>query len=92
MYVNIGADKMVFCRDIIGVFDLDNTTTSKITRSFLQKCEKDEKSESAVTDIPHSFVVTGDRVYIAQASSQTIYKRIDRMRGMGYGRESNRQI
>ncbi len=85
MYVNIGADKMIFCDDIVGVFDLDNTTTSKITRSFLQRCEKDKKSENAVTDIPHSFVVTGERVYIAQASSQTIYKRIDRMRGKSNG-------
>lgn len=90
MYVNIGADRMIFCDDIVGVFDLDNTTTSKITRSFLQRCEKDKKSENAVTDIPHSFVVTGDRVYIAQASSQTIYKRIDRMRGKSHGREGNR--
>lgn len=90
MYVNIGADRMLFCNDIIGVFDLDNTTASKITRSFLQRCERDKRSENAVTDIPHSFVVTQDRVYIAQASSQIIYKRIDRMRGIGHGRESNR--
>ena len=85
MYVNIGADKMVFSKDIVGVFDFDNTTTSKITREYLKKCEKDKKSENAVTDIPHSFVVTGDKVYIAQASSQIIYKRIVRMRGRNNG-------
>lgn len=79
MYVNIGADKFIFCDDIIGVFDLENTTTSRITREFLKKSEKDNKSENAVTDIPHSFVVTEDKVYIAQSSSQTIKKRIDRM-------------
>jgi hypothetical protein len=85
MYVNIGADKMIFCKDIVGVFDLDNTTTSKITRSFLQRCEKENRSENAVTDIPHSFVVSSDKIYIAQASSQTIHKRIDRMRGKSHG-------
>ena len=81
MYVNIGADKFIFSEDIIGVFDLENTTTSRITREFLKKSEKNKKSENAVTDIPHSFVVTKDKVYIAQSSSQTISKRIDRMRG-----------
>lgn len=85
MYINIGGDKFVFCEDIIGVFDFDNTTTSKKTREFLFRCEKENKSENAVTDIPHSFVVTKDKVYIAQASSQTINKRIDRMRGKSHG-------
>ena len=90
MYVNIGGDKFIFSGDIIGVFDLENTTTSRITRDFLKKSEKDNKSENAVTDIPHSFVVTEDKVYIAQAASQTIYKRIDRMRGNNHGRENYR--
>lgn len=90
MYVNIGADKFIFCDDIIGVFDLENTTTSRITRKFLKKSEKDNKSENAVTDIPHSFVLTKDKVYIAQSSSQTIKKRIDRMRGNNHGRENYR--
>ena len=90
MYVNIGADKFILASDIIGVFDLENTTQSRITRDFLKKLEKNNKSENAVTDIPHSFVVTNDKVYIAQSSSQTIKKRIDRMRGSSHGRENNR--
>lgn len=90
MYINIGADKFIFTDDIIGVFDLDNTTQSRITREFLKAWEKDNKSENAVTDIPHSFVVTKDKVYIAQTGSQTIKKRIDRMRGSIHGRENYR--
>lgn len=91
MYINIGGDKFIFCKDIVGVFDLENTTTSRITREFLKRCEKENKSENAVTDIPHSFVVTGEKVYIAQSSSQTISKRIDRMkRGKRHGRENYR--
>lgn len=85
MYVNIGADKFLYTGDIIGVFDFDNTTQSSITRKYLFRCEKENKSENAVTDIPHSFVVTDERVYIAQASGQTIKKRIDRMRGKSHG-------
>lgn len=85
MYINIGGDKMLFYDDIVGVFDLENTTTSEITREFLKRCEKENKSENAVTDIPHSFVVTNDKVYIAQASSQIINKRIVRLRGNSHG-------
>lgn len=80
MYINIGADKFVFCDDIVGVFDLENTSQSRITREFLKKSEKENKSENAVTDIPHSFVVTKEKVYIAQATSQTLKKRIDRLK------------
>lgn len=85
MYVNIGSDKMVFTKSIIGVFDFENTTSSKITREFLKRCEREGRSENAVTDIPHSFVVTDEKVYIAQSSTQTIYKRTDRMRGKNNG-------
>ena len=80
MYINIGADKFLLMNDIVGVFDLENTTTSRITREFLKRCEKENKSENAVTDIPHSFVVTNEKVYIAQASSQTISKRIEKLK------------
>lgn len=90
MYINIGGDKFILMDDIVGVFDFDNTTTSRITRDFLKRCEKENKSENAVTDIPHSFVVTKEKVYIAQSSSQTINKRIDRMRGISHGRENYR--
>lgn len=89
MYVNIGGDKMLFIKNIVGVFDLENTTTSKITREFLKRCEKKKKSENSVTDIPHSFVVTDDKVYIAQSSSQTIYKRTLRIGGTSNGRKSS---
>ena len=80
MYINIGADKFLLMNDIVGVFDLENTTTSRITREFLKRCEKENKSENAVTDIPHSFVVTKEKIYIAQASSQTISKRIEKLK------------
>ena len=41
MYLSIGNDMAVRDRSIIGIFDLDNTTTSKRTREFLDKAEKD---------------------------------------------------
>ena len=40
MYVGIGGDMAVRDRSIIGIFDLDNTTTSRHTRSFLSEAEQ----------------------------------------------------
>ena len=35
MYLSIGDDLAVRSASVIGIFDLDNTTTSKRTREFL---------------------------------------------------------
>ena len=40
MYLYIGQEKAIFSKDIVGVFDLDNATVSKISRDFLNKAEK----------------------------------------------------
>ena len=37
MYLSIGNDMAVRDSSIIGIFDMDNTTTSKRTREFLEK-------------------------------------------------------
>ena len=37
MYLSIGNDMAVRASSIIGIFDLDNTSTSKRTREFLEK-------------------------------------------------------
>ena len=36
MYLPIGGDMAVRTKAIVGIFDLDNTTTSRHTRQFLQ--------------------------------------------------------
>ncbi len=64
---------------VIGIFDMDNTTTSKRTREFLTKAE----AEGAVIpcdDLPKSFVLTAEyglsRVHLTSLSSSTLEKRI----------------
>ena len=67
----------VFVRqeEVIGVFDLDKSTVSKHTREFLNKAEKDGKIVAAFDDIPNSFILTNDKVYLTYASTQTLKKR-----------------
>ena len=80
MYLSIGNDMAVRSRSIIGIFDLDNTSTSKLTRRFLDGAEKEGVVQSACEDIPRSFVVCDHPyhrqiIYLSQLNSQTLLKR-----------------
>ena len=47
MYLHLGNDAIVRKTEIIGVFDLDNTTQSARTREFLERAEKAKKVVNA---------------------------------------------
>ena len=78
-YLHLGGDVLVRRRDIVGVFDLDNTSTSKWTRRFLSQAEKDGQVVSATEDVPKSFVLCcgrgGTVLYLSQLSASTVKKR-----------------
>ena len=79
MYLSIGNDMAVREKSIIGIFDLDNTTTAKRTREFLEKNEK-EGQVVPCDDLPNSFVLTAeygmDRVFLTPFTSATLEKRL----------------
>lgn len=80
MYLYIGGDKALFKKDIVGVFDLDNSTVSKITRDFLSKAEKENKVEVVFGyDLPKSFILTkNDEIIISQIAPSTVKKRLSK--------------
>jgi len=86
MYLHLGQGVVVPETDIIGVFDLDNTTGSKITRKFLSDAEKSGQIINVSNELPDSFVVLSERktnkmkIYLSQLSSQTLLKRSGTMR------------
>ena len=80
MYLHLGMNKVIVFDDIIGIFDLDNTTVSKNPRDYLAKAEKAGIVENVCYDLPKSFIVCRNKegenkVYIAQISSTTLLKR-----------------
>ncbi len=79
MYLSIGNDMAVRDRSIIGIFDMDNTSTSKRTRDFLARAEK-EGQVVPCDDLPKAFVLTAEyglnRVYLTSYSSATLEKRM----------------
>ncbi|MBR5521314.1 MAG: DUF370 domain-containing protein [Oscillospiraceae bacterium] len=63
---------------IVGIFDLDNTTTNKFTNDFLNSLQKENKITYLVSDIPKSFILMDDgSVYIVELSSQILKKRFE---------------
>lgn len=79
MYLNIGNDMAVREKSIIGIFDMDNTSTSRRTREFLSKAEE-EGQVVPCDDLPKSFVLTAeyglDRIYLTSLNSSTLEKRL----------------
>ena len=79
MYLNIGSDMAVREKSIIGIFDMDNTSTSRRTREFLERCEK-EGQVVPCDDLPKSFVLTAEyglnRVYLTALNASTLERRM----------------
>ena len=79
MYLSIGNDMAVRERSVIGIFDMDNTTTSKRTREFLVNAER-EGQVVPCDELPKSYIVTAeygmDRVYLSSLSAATLEKRM----------------
>ncbi len=80
MYLSIGNDFAVRESAIIGIFDMDNTSTSKHTRAFLNRAEK-EGNVIPCDDLPKSFVLTAEygmeRVHLTTLASSTLEKRLE---------------
>ncbi|MCX7614914.1 MAG: DUF370 domain-containing protein [Clostridiales bacterium] len=81
MYLHLGRDVAVSIKSIVGVFDLDTTSYSKITRTFLADAEKSGCVINVSDDVPKSFVLCEENgkksIYISQISSATLLKRAE---------------
>ena len=82
MHINIGSNKLVRKKEIVGIFDLDTASHEKDTKDFLKSCDKKKILEMCGTDLPKAFVVTADdkkknknkssRVYLTTLSSASL--------------------
>lgn len=80
MYLHLGQDTIVPYSSILGIFDLENTSQSKITRDFLTNEEKVKHIINVSDELPRSFILCREgnktRVYISQISPSTLNKRL----------------
>jgi len=84
MYLHLGQNVVAPEAEVIGIFDLDNTTGSIITRNFLNDAEKAGKVINVSDELPRSFIVSGTgneiTIHLSQLSPQTLLKRSETMR------------
>lgn len=85
MYLHLGQSAVVFQKDIIGIFDLDNTTASFRTRKFLEQAEQEGRVITATNDLPKSFVVCQKEnensvIYLSQLSASALRGRAENNR------------
>ena len=83
VYLHLGQDVVVPESSIIGIFDLDNTTGSHITREYLNKAEKAGSISTVSDELPKSFIVCDEKnefsIYLSQLTTATLYKRSETM-------------
>ena len=81
MYLHLGKGTVVNTGEIIGIFDLDITSQSHLTRKYLNMAEKAGQVINAAEDIPKSFVVCCEqgkkKVYLSQMASATLLRRAE---------------
>ena len=83
MYLHLGQNTVVNMKEIVGVFDMDNSTVSKHTRAFLSAAQRENRVINVSMELPRSFVVCNDgereTVYISQISPATLFRRVSGM-------------
>ena len=75
MYIYLGGDTAISTRDIIGVYDMDTSTVNKATRDYLTKAEKEKRVIYVNYELPKSFIVCRDKIYVCPLNTATILKR-----------------
>lgn len=86
MYIHIGGDVSLLKKNIIAIFDMDNTTVSKWTRQYLQYAEDKDLVVNVSDEIPRTFVITEEKgkikkVYLSPVSASTLLKRAEEENG-----------
>ena len=89
MFIHIGHDTVIIDKEIIGIFDMENTTVMKKTLDYLGNAEKCSQVKNvAPYELPKSFIECeepdGKAIYISPVSVGTILKRIENARTAGF--------
>ncbi len=77
MYLFLGGDVTVRKDDVIGIFDIEECSVSRITADFLNASQKQGRVVSVSDDMPKAFVVCYEKTYITNVSNTTINRRCD---------------
>ena len=69
MYLHIGNGVTVRKKDIIGIFDLDSSTVSAVTKKYINKNEREGNILYGDSDLPRTFIL-----HEKKTGEKTVYK------------------
>lgn len=80
MFLHLGNDVLINTKNLIGIFDIEKSSISKLTKEYLSNAEKMKRIVNVSFDLPKSFIVCLDEdfnetVYISPISTATLKKR-----------------
>ena len=79
VYLPLGNDMSVREKSIIGIFDMDNTSTSKWTREYLNRAEK-QGEIVPFDELPTSFVLTTEygmhRIFFSEQPTRKLKEKL----------------
>ncbi len=75
MYLHLGRETLVMTGDLIAILDIDKATIKKDSREFLKKATNRGDVINVTDELPKSFIITDEKVYISQLSPTTLKKR-----------------
>lgn len=79
MFIHLGNDVVVNSKNIVGIFDIENTTTGKNTSKILENATKENRVVTVSFEMPKSFIVCIEKgkeiIYVSQISVSTLRKR-----------------
>ena len=81
MYIDVGSKNVISDKNIIGIFDLENSSVKIPTRNFLRKAEKRKQIvNKEINDIPISFIVSSEngkdrKIYLSNIKSTNFLKK-----------------
>ena len=84
MYLHLGQSIVVPHKNILGIFDLDNSSWAFKTREFLERAEQAGRVVPIGDDLPRSFVLVDNEgggpptVYISPLSPAALKSRLER--------------
>lgn len=82
LLLHLGNNVSVPIEDIVGIFDLDNVSTSRRTREYLKNAENEGMVIPAGSDLPKSLVVccpngSWQKVYLSPLTPNTLLGRME---------------
>ncbi len=74
MFLHIGNSKIIFKRDLIGIFNLDSLA-AQVNRSVLESASHEALYNYSGNDQVKSFIITDKKAYMSPISPLTLSRR-----------------